>query len=192
MKTKLGPQRILFPLPTVLIVTGTMEKANIATIAWISILSSKPPTLGISVGTKGFTGEEILKNKEFTVNIATAEIMTETDFCGITSGKDIDKFEKTGLQKLPSSVVSAPIIKQCPLNLECKLVESKIIGTSNHFVGEIVETHIDTNKIKDIHHWGTIDIDAVNPLVYISGAKEYRTIGKKIGDAYKIGNKLKE
>lgn len=192
MKTKLGPQRILFPLPTVLIVTGTMEKANIATIAWISILSSKPPTLGISVGTKGFTGEEILKNKEFTVNIATAEIMTETDFCGITSGKDIDKFKKTGLQKLPSSVVSAPIIKQCPLNLECKLVESKIIGTSNHFVGEIVETHIDTNKIKDIHHWGTIDIDAVNPLVYISGAKEYRTIGKKIGDAYKIGNKLKE
>jgi len=192
MKTKLGPQRILFPLPTVLIVTGTMEKANIATIAWISILSSKPPTLGISVGTKGFTGEEILKNKEFTVNIATAEIMTETDFCGITSGKDIDKFKKTGLQKLPSTVVSAPIIKQCPLNLECKLVESKIIGTSNHFVGEIVETHIDTNKIKDIHHWGTIDIDAVNPLVYISGAKEYRTIGKKIGDAYKIGNKLKE
>lgn len=192
MKTKLGPQRILFPLPTVLIVTGTMEKANIATIAWISILSSKPPTVGISVGTKGFTGEEILKNKNFTVNIASAEIMTETDFCGITSGKDIDKFEKTGLQKLPSSEISAPIIKQCPINLECKLIESKIIGTTNHFVGEIVETHVDTDKIKDITHWGTIDIDAVNPLVYISGAKEYRTIGKKIGDAYNIGNKLKE
>ncbi len=191
MKTKLGPQRILFPLPTVLVVTGTMENANIATIAWISILSGKPPTLGISVGTKGFTGEQILKNKEFSVNIATAEIMKETDFCGITSGRDIDKFEKTGLVKMPASEIQAPIIQQCPINLECKLIESKIVGTTNHFVGEILETHIDTDKIKDANNWGSIDMKDFNPLVYISGAKEYRVLGNKIGDAYKIGNDLK-
>lgn len=190
MKTKLGPQRILFPLPTVLVVSGTIENANIATIAWISLLTSKPPTLGISVGTKGFTSEQIIKNKDFSVNIATAEIMKETDFCGITSGREIDKFEKTGLVKIPSSIIKAPIIEQCPLNLECKLTEAKIIGTTNHFIGEIVETHIDTDKIKDINHWGSIDIDAINPLVYISGAKEYRTLGNKIGDAYKIGKEL--
>lgn len=190
MKTKLGPQRILFPLPTVLVVSGTIENANIATIAWISLLTSKPPTLGISVGTKGFTSEQIIKNKDFSVNIATAEIMKETDFCGITSGREIDKFEKTGLVKIPSSIIKAPIIEQCPLNLECKLTEAKIIGTTNHFIGEIVETHIDKDKIKNINHWGSIDIDAINPLVYISGAKEYRTLGNKIGDAYKIGKEL--
>jgi flavin reductase (DIM6/NTAB) family NADH-FMN oxidoreductase RutF len=191
MKTKLGPQRILFPLPTVLVVTGNMDNANIATIAWISLLSGKPPTLGISVGTKGFTGEQIIKNKEFSVNIATVDIMKEADLCGITSGKDIDKFEKTGLVKMPASEIQAPIIKQCPLNLECKLIESKIVGTTNHFIGEIVETHIDTDKIKDIENWGSIDIEAFNPLIYISGAKEYRQMGKKVGDAYKIGNELK-
>lgn len=191
MKTKLGPQRILFPLPTVLVVTGTMENANIATIAWISLLTSKPPTLGISVGTKGFTGDQILKNKEFTVNIASADIMQETDFCGITSGKDTDKFKETGLVKVPSSIIQAPIIEQCPLNLECKLTEWKMIGTTNHFIGEIVETHIDKDKIKDVKHWGSIDIEAFNPLVYISGLKEYRVLGKKVGDAYKIGKELK-
>ncbi len=190
MKTKLGPQRILFPLPTVLVVTGTTENANIATIAWISILSGKPPTLGISVGTKGLTGEQILRNKEFTVNIATADIMKESDFCGITSGRDTNKFEKTGFVKMPSSVIQAPIIKQCPLNLECKLIDSKIVGTTNHFIGEIVETHIDTDKIKDIENWGSINVEDFNPLIYISGAKEYREIGNKIGDAYKIGKEL--
>lgn len=190
MKTKLGPQRILFPLPTVLVVTGNMEKANIATIAWISILSSKPPTLGISVGTKGFTGEQIITNRNFSVNIATADIMKEADFCGITSGKNMDKFKLTGLTKVASSIIEAPIINECPLNIECKLIEAKMVGTTNHFIGEIVETHIDNDKIKDIKNWGTINIEAINPLVYISGAKEYRELGSKIGDAYKIGEEL--
>lgn len=188
MKVKLGPQRILFPLPTVLVVSGNFDNANIATIAWISILSSKPPTLGISVGTKGFTGEQILKHKEFSVNIATENIMTESDFCGITSGKTIDKFKETGLTKYKSSIIQAPIIEECPLNLECKLTESKIVGTTNHFIGEIVETHIDRDKIKDVSN----TISAINPLVYISGLKEYRKIGDKIGDAYKIGEELKK
>lgn len=190
MKTKLGPQRILFPLPTVLVVTGDMENANIVTIAWISILSSSPPTLGISVGTKGYSGELIKKNKNFTINIATEEIMIEADFCGITSGRDTNKFEKTGLTKIPSSIIDSPIIKECPLNLECKLIEANIVGSTNHFIAEIVETHIDTNKIKDPANPRTIEIDAINPLIYISGSREYRKIGEKIGDAYQIGKKL--
>ena len=192
MKTKLGAQRILFPLPTVLVVTGTMEEANIVTIAWISLLSSKPPTLGISVGTKGFSGEQIKKNKNFTINIATADIMVETDFCGITSGRNLDKFSKTGLTKLPSSIIESPIIKECPLNLECKLVDEKLVGSTNHFIGEIVETHIDSDKIKDPKKASSIDIEAINPLIYISGLREYRELGKKIGDAYQIGKKISE
>jgi flavin reductase (DIM6/NTAB) family NADH-FMN oxidoreductase RutF len=190
MKTKLGAQRILFPLPTVLVVTGTFEKANIVTIAWISLMSSKPPTLGISVGTKGFSGEQIKMNKNFSVNLATIDIMTETDFCGITSGKEINKFERTGLTKISSSIIESPIIKECPLNLECRLVEANIAGTTNHFIGEIVETHIDSDKIGDPTKAGSIDIEMINPLIYISGKREYRDLGKKVGDAYKIGKNL--
>lgn len=191
MKTTFGPQKIMFPCPTTLVVTGSMEKANIVTIAWVSLLTSQPPTLGISVGTRGFSGEEIKANKDFTVNIATVSIMTEADFCGIRSGRDLDKFAETGLTKMPSTVVRSPIIRECPLNLECKLVDWRIIGRTNHFVGEIVQTHVDTNLLKDTDNIGSIDIRAFDPLIYIGGVREYRRVGEKVGDPYKIGNELK-
>ena len=190
MKTTFGPQRILFPSPVALVVTGDMDNANIATIAWVSLLTSVPPSLGISVGTKGVSGEAIKKNKEFTVNIATVDIMTEADYCGISSGKDIDKFAETGLTKMPSKVIKAPIIRECPLNLECRLVSATMVGRTNHFVGEIMETHIDTDKLKDPEKYGSVDISMFNPLIYIGGAREYRRIGEKVGDAYSIGNKI--
>ncbi len=192
MKTTFGPKKIMFPCPTSLVVTGNMENANIVTIAWVSLLTSQPPTLGISVGQKGFSGEAIKKNKEFTVNIATIEIMKQADFCGITSGKDIDKFKESGLTKMPSKHIQSPIIKECPLNFECKLVDSGIVGRTNHFVGEILEVHIDTDKLKDPENYGSIDIDAFNPLIYIGGVREYRKVGEKVGDAYQIGKTLKK
>lgn len=190
MKTKLGAQRMLFPLPTVLVVTGNMEKANIVTIAWISLLTGKPPTLGISVGSRGYSGELIKMNQDFSVNIATVDYMAEADFCGITSGDDTDKFKETGLTKLPSSIIQSPIIKECPVNMECKLIEKKMVGSTNHFIGEIVETHVDSDKIGEDARVKSLDIDAINPLIYISGLQEYRELGKKIGDAYKIGSKF--
>ena len=190
MKSTFGPQRLLFPLPTVLIVCGDMEKANIVTIAWISMLTGSPPTLGISVGTRGFSSKLIKTNKNFTVNIASIDIIEESDFCGITSGKNIEKFEKSGLTKLPSTIIESPIIKECPVNFECKLTDSGVFGTTNHFVGEIVETHVDTDKLNDVQKAGSINIEAVNPLIYVSGLREYRKIGKKVGDAYKMGKKL--
>ncbi len=191
MKTSFGPKKIMFPCPTSLVVTGTMESANIVTIAWVSLLTSQPPTLGISVGTRGFSGEAIKTNKDFTVNIATVDIMTEADFCGIRSGKDVDKFRETGLTKMPSSIVRSPIIKECPLNLECQLTDWRIIGRTNHFVGRIVETHVDTNLLKDPEDIGSININAFNPLIYIGGVREYRRLGEKTGDPYQIGNNLK-
>ena len=192
MKTTFGPQKIMFPCPTTLVVTGTMDNANIVTIAWVSLLTSLPPTLGISVGQKGFSGDAIKKNKNFTVNIATVDIMTEADFCGITSGKETDKFAATGLTKMPSKNIESPIIRECPLNLECKLVDWQIVGRTIHFIGEILETHIDTDKLKDLNQYGSIDIEAFNPLIYIGGVREYRKVGEKVGDPYKIGNELKK
>ena len=191
MKTQFGPQKILFPMPVSLVVTGTIDKANIVTIAWVSLLTSKPPTLGISVGTRGFSGKEILKNGHFTVNIASADIMVEADFCGITSGKNVDKFEATGFTKLPSKHIDSPIIKECPLNIECKLTGSTIVGQTNHFIGEILQVHMDTDKLKDISDPGSYIPEAMNPLIYMGGAREYRRLGEKIGDAYSIGKSLK-
>jgi flavin reductase (DIM6/NTAB) family NADH-FMN oxidoreductase RutF len=190
-KTAFDPQKILFPLPVSLVVTGTMECANIVTIAWVSLLTSNPPTLGISVGTRGFSGNEILKNKHFTVNIAGVDIMEQADFCGITSGRDMDKFVKTGLTKLPSQTIASPMIAECPLNFECALTESSLVGTTNHFVGRILKVHMDTDKLRDLTDPRSFDVSAMDPLVYIGGAREYRRLGEKVGDAYQIGKKLR-
>lgn len=190
MKTTFGPQKILFPMPTSLVVTGTMEKANIVTIAWVSLLTSSPPTLGISVGSKGYSGKEILKNKNFTVNIASVDIMVEADYCGINSGREVNKFKETGLTPMSSKFIPSPIIKECPLNFECKLVKSSIVGTTNHFVGEILEVHMDTDKLKDASDPRSLDVEAFNPLIYIGGAREYRKIGEKVGDAYLVGKQI--
>ena len=192
MKTRFGPKKIMFPLPTSLVVTGNMENANIVTIAWVTLLTSQPPTLGISVGTKGFSGEVIKKNQDFTVNIASARIMTEADFCGITSGKDVDKFERSGLTKMPSSIVQSPIIKECPLNFECRLQDTHLVGKTNQFVGEIMECHVDTDKLKDDEDIGSIDIAAFDPLIYFGAVREYRRVGKKIGDAYQVGKQIRD
>lgn len=181
---------MMFPLPTVLVVTGNMEEANIITIAWISMLTGKPPTLGISVGSKGYSGELIEKYKNFTVNIASVNIMKEADFCGITSGNDIDKFKETGFTKLPSKYINSPIIKECPINIECKLVKANKVEATNHFIGRMLETHVDTDKIGDHSRPGSIDIKAINPLIYYSAARQYWKLGEKIGDAYKIGKDL--
>lgn len=191
MKTSFGPQRLMFPMPTCLVVTGDSHKANIVTIAWVSLLTSSPPMLGISVGSKGYSGNEILQNKHFTVNIASVDVMNEADFCGITSGKDTNKFAQTGFTPMPSTHIPSPIIKECPVNIECKLVKHQIFGTTNHFAGEILEVHIDTGKLRDSANMRSLDIEAINPLIYIGGAREYRTIGKKAGDAYQVGKSLK-
>ncbi len=192
MKTTLGAKRLLFPSPVALVATGTLDESNIVTIAWVSLLTSKPPSLGISVGTRGFSGEAIKRNKHFTVNIASADIMVEADFCGISSGKDLDKFAASGLTKLPSVHVDSPIIAECPLNLECRLVQWQLVGQTNHFVGEILETHVDTRLLKNASDHASIDIDQFNPLIYFGGVREYRIVGEKIGDAYQVGNKLKK
>ncbi len=191
MKTTLGPQRIPFPSPTTLVVTGNMKKANIVTIAWVSMLTSKPPTLGISVGTRGFSGGLIKKNKNFTVNIATVNNMKQTDYCGITSGREINKFDKTGLTKMPSKNIESPIINECPINVECRLVEARMVGLTNHFIGEILEIHVDSDKMHGDAKPGSIDITAIEPLIYFSGVRKYCKLEKIVGDAYEIGKSLK-
>lgn len=187
MKTTFGPKRIQFPLPTVLVVTGNMDNANIVTIAWITMMTGNPPALGISVGSKRLSHKLIKENGNFTVNIATAEKMKEADFCGIYSGSEIDKFSETGFTKLPSSEIDSPIIKECPINVECKLIETRMTGRTYNFIGEILETHIDNDKLRDTADPANLDILSVNPLIYYSGVREYWSLGKKLADAYKIG-----
>lgn len=187
-KKQLGPTDMFFPIPAALIVCGTIENANIITIAWIGIAGSDPPIISISVKKSRFSLELIRDLGEFTVNIPSAKYFKETDYCGIVSGKDTNKFQDTGLTPLKSKKINVPIIKECPYNLECKKVKEVEFGEYVVIFGEIVENHIDYDKIDDKSN--EIDIKKVDPLVYCARIREYWELGKKIGKGFEAGKEI--
>jgi flavin reductase (DIM6/NTAB) family NADH-FMN oxidoreductase RutF len=171
-------------------VSGVENDLNITTIAWTGIVSSTPPAIEISIHKKRHCLNLIKKIGEFSVNIPAADKYIETDYCGIVSGTNRDKFSDTKFTALKSSIIQVPIIKECPLNLECKVIREIEIGDFIMFIGEIIETHIDKDKF--FNNTENVDIEKVNPLIYISSIREYWTIGKKLGRGFKSGKVLKK
>lgn len=189
MKKQLGPSDAIFPVPAALIVSGINNDANIITVAWIGIVSSKPPTIGISIKkTRFFLGLR-RKYKEFSVNIPTASFFKEFDYCGIITGRNKNKFDETGFTPIKSSVIKPLIIKECPYNIECKVTHEVMIGEWVQVLGEIVETHIDEEKADKTNRAG-IDISKVNPLVYCAKVREYWTIGNMLGLGFNAGKEI--
>lgn len=195
MKKKLGPQDIFFPVPAALVVSGTFENPNIATIAWVGMVSSTPPTISISLDKRRFSLEAIRDFREFTVNIPSAEYYKETDFCGLVSGRNVDKFEKVGFTPEKSRLVGAPIIKECPFNLECRLSYEMQLGDYIMLLGEIVESHIDEDKVvtqndPNASNRLSIDMSRINPLIYCATIREYWSMGHKLGNAFQVGKEI--
>lgn len=185
MKIQLGPTTFLFPVPAALITSSLDAKNNVFTVAWISMISLNPPMLAIAVNPKRFSYEIIKKTGEFCVNIPQAELFAKVDYCGVKSGRNIDKFEKLGLTPMPAKRIKAPIIKECPYNIECILKKELSMGGSNNiFIGEIVETHLDKDKTQTTKGKIKPDIAKINPLACCTGLGEYWGLNKKIGDAY--------
>ncbi len=191
MKKKLGITDIFFPAPAALIVSGNISKEiNIATVAWVGMVSSTPSTIGISLDKRRYSLGLIRDSKEFTVNIPSAEYYKETDFCGLVSGKRVNKFAETGLTPVKSNRIQTPILQECPFNLECRLVDEKELGDYILLFGEIVETQMDADKVGLQNDRIHIDIAKVNPLVYCATIREYWKLGQKVGDAFCAGTNL--
>jgi len=167
----------LFPIGVFLISCGEIGKnANIVTMGWVISISSNPPLLGISLRKKRHSYELIKRSNDFVVNIPTREILKETDYCGNVSGRDVNKFKKTGLTPLPGKIVKSPFIKECPINLECKVIKDIELGDHNLIIGEVVSKSLDE---KILNEKGKLDIKKMNLFSY--GSNRYFTIGKVIG-----------
>ena len=188
MKRQYKIKDTYLPVPAALIVCGSKPDYNIITLAWTGIVSSTPPALEISIHKKRHSLNLIKQTKEFTVNIPSADKYIETDYCGIVSGRNRNKFSDTGLTAIDSTRIETPIIKECPLNLECKVMQEIEIGDYTMIIGEILETHIDEDKFIDDKK---VDIKRLNPLIYCSTIREYWSIGDKLGDGFKCGKELK-
>ena len=177
MKVKKSPGTALFPCPVVLVTSiGSEGKPNIITLAWAGIVCSDPPTIGIGVRPHRHSYGLIEESGEFVVNIPTTGILEQTDFCGAVSGKDVDKFSATGLTPEPAEKVRPPLIRECPVNIECVVKKRIPLGVHHLFLGEVVCVHID-EEILDGE--GKIDFPRVSPFVYNQG--EYWSLHQKIG-----------
>jgi flavin reductase (DIM6/NTAB) family NADH-FMN oxidoreductase RutF len=184
MKRRLGPTERLYPMPTPLVVGGTGDRISVMTVAWIAIAGSTPSSIVMAVRSTRHTLALIRESGEFTVNVAPVALAEAVDYCGIVSGRNTDKFADTGLTPVPGAVVATPVIEECPLNLECRVMQEVPNGEYVLVIGEIVETQADEAILDDD---GLIAVDALDPIVYIPSTREYRGLTPKVADAFRIG-----
>jgi flavin reductase (DIM6/NTAB) family NADH-FMN oxidoreductase RutF len=166
----------VFPRPVALVSMRTEKGDNIITLSWVGVVCSSPPVIAMGIRKNRHSYEMIMESGEFVVNIPDADKVREADFCGTRSGSDTDKFKKTGFTKGKGKVVKAPLIKECPINMECKLIKSIALGSHTLFLGEVVGTHVDGRITTD----GKFDDEKLTPLAYLS--PHYFTVQKVEGD----------
>jgi flavin reductase (DIM6/NTAB) family NADH-FMN oxidoreductase RutF len=177
MKIIKNPFTALFPCPVVLVTcVDSAGLPNMITLAWAGTVCSEPPMIGLGIRPTRHSHKLIKNSKEFVVNIPSTKILKETDYCGVTSGRDTNKFSETGLTQEQADKVKAPLICECSVNIECILKDMIPLGTHDLFLGEIVQVHIDQEVLDEK---GNIDFTKADPFVYNVG--EYWSIHKKIG-----------
>ena len=174
MKRTIKPGTLLYPLPAVLVTGGDMENSALMTAAWTGIVNSDPPMTYVSIRPERYSYDIIKERGEFVINLTTADLVKETDYAGCVSMRKEDKFQTLNLTKEPAEKVAAPLIAQCPVNLECKVTEVKDLGSHSMFLAEIVSVHVDESLYdKD----DKIRLDTADLLAYVHG--DYLPLGKK-------------
>lgn len=164
------------PLPPVMVTVGDMECANIITIGWTGILSTIPPRTYISVRPQRHSHKLLKEKGEFVINLTTAKQAKTVDYVGIYTGAKVDKFKECGLTKVESKEVAPPTIAECPLALECRVIEVIPMGTHDVFIADIVSVSCDDSIVDDA---GKIRFDNAGLLAYAHG--EYYALGEKVG-----------
>lgn len=166
----------LRPVPVVLVSCGHGEKANIISIAWTGVLCSNPPQVGIGVRPDRHSHGLIQETGEFVVNVPGEGLLDEVEYCGFVSGRDADKFARQGLTPVPGSAMRTPIIAECPINLECRLVHTLPLGSHDLLVGEVVAVQL-SEEVLDGR--GRVDNDKLKPVLFTGN--EYWGLGSLLG-----------
>ena len=190
MKKSLGAKTILYPTPIMLV--GTYDasgRPNIMTAAWGGICCSSPPCVAVSLRKATYTYGNLVQQGGFTINIPSDQYAVQADYCGMVSGKKADKFAETGLTPVRSALVNAPYIEEFPLVLECKLVHQIELGLHTLFVGEILDVKANEDVLDDK---GVPDVEKLKPFFYAPEANAYYGTGKRLGDAFSIGQAVRK
>ncbi|PKM63387.1 MAG: flavin reductase family protein [Firmicutes bacterium HGW-Firmicutes-21] len=167
---------LLSPVPAVLVTSADGEKQDVCTIAWTGILSTSPAKTYVSVRPSRLTHELITKSREFCINLPSSRLVRIVDFCGVKSGKELDKFAILEITPEKSKEVSCPSIAECPVTIECKVTDIIPLGSHDMFIADIVSVGVDENLLDDT---GKLRLEKAGLLAYSHGS--YFALGKKIG-----------
>lgn len=165
-----------YPIPAVMVTTGTMEKSNIMTIAWTGVLNTDPAMVYISVRPSRYSYSTLLETKEFVINLTNEKLSYATDWCGVKSGKDFDKFKEMHLTKEKANFVKCPLIKESPVSIECRVEKTMDLGSHTMFIARVLS--IDADE-KYIDEKGAFDISKCDLIAYANGG--YYALGEKKG-----------
>lgn len=186
MKTSLGAKTLAIPTPAWIVTAyDAAGKPNGATIAWGGICCSKPPCVAISLRAATYTHGCVMASKAFSVNIPRQSQVTQTDYFGMASGRDADKFAAAGLTPVKSELVNAPYIAEYPLVIECRLLQVVELGLHTQFVGEIVDVKAEADVL-DAE--GKVDIERMGTVLYATSSRDYWGLGERLGPGFNIGS----
>ena len=171
------PGNMLYPLPAVLVSTADKKGGtNLFTVAWTGTICSDPPMVSISVRPERYSYSMIVETGEFVINLTTEELTYATDYCGVKSGRDVDKWKEVKLTPVKADKVQAPLVAESPVNLECRVTRRIPLGTHDMFLAEVVAVHADEAYMDEK---GKFSLAKANPMVYSHGT--YYGLGKELG-----------
>lgn len=178
---------ITAPLPPTLVSCGTIDKPNVLTVAWTGILCTRPPVVYISVRPERYSYEIIRQSGEFVINLPTQKLVRAVDLCGVKSGRDCDKFALTGLTAAEASQVSAPIVAECPVNIECKVREVMPLGSHDMFIADVAAVNASKSLLDSK---GRLALEKAGLIAYAHG--QYFSLGQVLGSfGYSVRKKRK-
>ncbi len=184
-KINLGSTIPAYPMPVSLVGTHVDGKPNFLAVAWFSMVSYKPPGIAIALGKGHYTNPGIRENKTFSLCLPSEDMVAATDYCGIVSGKKTDKSKIFDL--FYGELKTAPMIRDCPLSLACRLVDTVESGSNEIFIGDIVGTYTEQRYLTD----GQLDFKKMKPLILSQPDTSYWRLGEPVAKAWSIGKKLK-
>jgi flavin reductase (DIM6/NTAB) family NADH-FMN oxidoreductase RutF len=183
MKSGLGAVNCLYPLPTTLVGANVGGKPNYVAIAHVGVMAMRH--ISVSMNKRHYTNAGIVENGTFSVNLPSVDLARETDYCGLVSGRDADKGAL--FTTFYGALGTAPMIQECALNMECRLVRTVDFDTHDVFVGQVVETYCDERFLTD----GAVDFAKVQPLLFVMSDRSYWTLGGRYAKAWEVGKALK-
>jgi flavin reductase (DIM6/NTAB) family NADH-FMN oxidoreductase RutF len=183
-RIELGAKNILYPMPTVLVGANVNDKPNYMAVAHVGIMA--PDAVSLGLNKVHYTNLGIKANKTFSINIPSTSLIKETDYCGLKSGKDQNKADL--FKTFYGYLKTAPMIEQCNLNMECRLVKTVDFPNHDVFIGEVIASYCDDSLLTD----RAVDLEKLQPILFSMFDRSYYCLGKKLAKAWNIGNEIKK